>query len=144
METITMTSSGNISAGGESCRGMEIIEAEKRPERTIRRKHGGEDNVERETGPVGNCESGATKEKRKRNETKGVERDGMKRDEKRRTNGTKERKYLTKGRNQRRNQNARKEERESKCKRGADGLIERVKRIFTKSWLTPAVFQPLL
>lgn len=82
---------------------------------------------------MGNCESGATKEKRKRNETKGVERDGMMRDEKRRTNETKEWKHPTKGRNQRRNQNARKEERESKCKRGADGLIERVKRVFTKS-----------
>lgn len=32
METITMTSSGNISAGGESCRGVEVIEAEKRTE----------------------------------------------------------------------------------------------------------------
>lgn len=32
METITMTSSGNISAGGESCRGVKIIEAEKRTE----------------------------------------------------------------------------------------------------------------
>lgn len=131
METITMTSSGNISAGGESCRGVEIIEAEKRTEDN--KKGNTEEKIMLKEKQARWVIVKATKEKRKRNETKEVERDGTKRDEKRRTNETKERKHPTKWRNQRRSQNARKEERESKCKRGADGLIERVKRIFTKS-----------